>query len=215
MFKDARAEAEEQIYERLKAKIDDTFELANYEWTLNEPQGRASDYIIDLVEFLQCTFRAFTNLPIKVARTACMAACQHINKKLLYMILEDEDVKQISLGALKQLDLDLIQCEQFATSEPVKGLDPSLLLECFTDVRQLLDLFNQCDFSAYFHDFGERTSKYPRVTPQSAIKLLEKIREADKDKKKILSVLKKDERDKKKLHETILRSLKELPQTSQ
>lgn len=118
-------------------------------------------------------------------------------------MLEDE-VKQISLGALKQLDLDLIQCErmrfcfscvqpfsvnlcirliittyyesiaEFAQSEPVKGLDAALLLECFADVRQLLDLFNQCDFSAYFHDFGERTSKYPRVTPQSAIKLLEK-----------------------------------------
>jgi len=28
------------------------------------------------------------------------------------MILDDEEVKQISLGALKQLDLDLIQCER-------------------------------------------------------------------------------------------------------
>lgn len=28
------------------------------------------------------------------------------------MILEDEDIKQITLGALKQLDLDLIQCER-------------------------------------------------------------------------------------------------------
>jgi len=51
-------------------------------------------------------------LQIKVATTACAAACQHINKKLMYMILEDEDVRQISLGALKQLDLDLIQCER-------------------------------------------------------------------------------------------------------
>ena len=68
MFKDARAEAEEQIYERLKAKIDETFELANYDWTLNEPNGRASDYIIDLVEFLQCTFRAFTNLPVSYVK---------------------------------------------------------------------------------------------------------------------------------------------------
>lgn len=42
-----------------------------------------------------------------------------------------------------------------------------------------------------------------------------RIREADRDKKKILSVLKKDERDKKKLHETILKQLRELPQTSQ
>lgn len=63
---------------------------------------------------------------------------------------------------------------EFAASEPVKDLDSGLLLECLTDVRQLLDLFNQCDFSAYFHDFGEKNSKYPRVTPQSAIKLLEK-----------------------------------------
>lgn len=50
-------------------------------------------------------------IQIKVARTACVAACQHINKKLLNIMLEDE-VKQISLGALKQLDLDLIQCER-------------------------------------------------------------------------------------------------------
>jgi len=42
-----------------------------------------------------------------------------------------------------------------------------------------------------------------------------RIREADRDKKKILSVLKKDERDKKKLHETILKQLKELPQNVQ
>jgi len=65
MFKDARAEAEEQIYEKLKVKIDESFELANYDWTLNEPEGRASDYIIDLVAFLQSTFLAFTNLPVR------------------------------------------------------------------------------------------------------------------------------------------------------
>ncbi len=47
----------------------------------------------------------------KVARTACVAACQHINKRLLSLMLDD-DVKQISLGALRQLELDLIQCER-------------------------------------------------------------------------------------------------------
>ncbi|CAL8105677.1 unnamed protein product [Orchesella dallaii] len=214
MFKDARAEAELQIYERLQAKIDETFDTADYDWTLKEPKGRASEYILDLVAFLQSIFLAFTNLPIKVATTASVAACHHINKKMLNIMLGDE-VNQISLGALKQLNLDLIQCEQFAQLEPVKGLHSALLLECFADVRQLLDLFEQYDFSAYFHDFGEKTSKYPRVTPQSAIKLFEKIQEADRDKKKILSVLKKVERDKKKLHEAILKQLRELSQTSQ
>lgn len=130
----------------------------------------------------------------------------------------DDDVKQISLGALRQLELDLIQCErkfffyhilivslplsiglfciiiyidvskiyfirhllkfilnvEFAQSQPVKDLDPTLLLECFVDSRQILDLFNQCDFSSYFHDFGAASAKYSRVTPQAAIKVLEK-----------------------------------------
>lgn len=66
MFKDARAEAEEQIYEKLKIKIDETFELTNYDWNLSEPQGRASDYIIDLIAFLQSIFFAFTNLPVSL-----------------------------------------------------------------------------------------------------------------------------------------------------
>jgi len=66
MFKDARAEAEEQIYERLKAKIDESFELSKYDWTLSEPQGRASDYIFGLVGYLQSIFLAFTNLPVSM-----------------------------------------------------------------------------------------------------------------------------------------------------
>jgi hypothetical protein len=38
------------------------------------------------------------------------------------MIL-DENVKAISLGVLQQIDLDLVQCEQFAAGEPIQGLE--------------------------------------------------------------------------------------------
>lgn len=38
------------------------------------------------------------------------------------MIL-NENVKAVSNGALQQLDLDLVQCEQFAASEPIQGLE--------------------------------------------------------------------------------------------
>ena len=57
------------------------------------------------------TFTAFTNLPAKVAQTACMSACQHIARALLAVLL-GEEVKQLSLGALQQLNLDVIQCER-------------------------------------------------------------------------------------------------------
>jgi len=40
----------------------------------------------------------------------------------MLMIL-NENVKAVSNGALQQLDLDLVQCEQFAASEPIQGLE--------------------------------------------------------------------------------------------
>jgi hypothetical protein len=45
-----------------------------------------------------------------------------LSRSLLSMIL-DENVKAISLGVLQQIDLDLVQCEQFAASEPIQGLE--------------------------------------------------------------------------------------------
>ena len=38
-------------------------------------------------------------------------------------MIQDENVKAISLGVLQQIDLDLVQCEQFAASEPIQGLE--------------------------------------------------------------------------------------------
>lgn len=50
-------------------------------------------------------------LQVRVAQTACMSACQHVAKSLMAMLLS-EDVKQMSLAALEQVNLDVIQCER-------------------------------------------------------------------------------------------------------
>lgn len=42
---------------------------------------------------------------------ACKSACSHIAKSILG-ILVSEDLKQISMGALQQVNLDTIQCER-------------------------------------------------------------------------------------------------------
>ncbi|XP_013391854.1 exocyst complex component 6B isoform X2 [Lingula anatina] len=223
MFKDARSEAEDQIYYKLNKKIDDILELASYEWTLPEPKGHASGYLVDLIAFLQSTFMSFTNLPDmvtktkstfindKVARTALMSACKHLAQRMMDFLLDNE-VKAISLGALHQLNLDLMQCEQFANSEPVPGCNDGTLQLAFIDLRQLLDLFTTEDWSAYLADFGKLDCKYLRVPGQRAITLLEKVNTADR--KKIFT-FKKNERDKKKLIETVLRQLRQLVNESQ
>eukprot|EP00061_Rhincodon_typus_P016405 g44603.t1 len=47
----------------------------------------------------------------KVAQTACMSACKHLSTSLLQLLL-DTEVKQITMGALKQFNMDIEECER-------------------------------------------------------------------------------------------------------
>ncbi|XP_041370054.1 exocyst complex component 6B-like [Gigantopelta aegis] len=140
MFKDARDDAEQHIYQSLNKKIDEFLDLANYDWMLMESHGHPSGYIMDLIAFLQSTFMSFTNLPEKVARTACMSACQHI-ASVMMTFLQDNEVRQITMASLQQFNLDLIQCEQFTASETVPGSNDGTLELAFADLRQVRNLW--------------------------------------------------------------------------
>ena len=65
VFRDVRDDAEQQIYEALKHKMDEFMELANYDWMLSEPSGQASSFLMDVIAFLHSTFQAFTNLKVR------------------------------------------------------------------------------------------------------------------------------------------------------
>lgn len=205
MFHVARQEAEKQVGVRICSKIDEFFDLAAYDWLLIEPPGIASAYITDMISYLRSTFDNFAFKLPGIAQTACRRTCEHIANKI-YDILYDEEVKQISTGALQQINLDLLQCEFFAASEPVPGLREGELSKYFLKNRQLLDLLTMEEWSTYLHDYGKQENRYHLVHPQSIIVILEKIREADK--KTMFSVLRKN--DKKKLLDTVLKQLKHL-----
>ncbi|XP_070801053.1 exocyst complex component 6 isoform X2 [Pituophis catenifer annectens] len=217
-FKDARHAAEGEIYTKLNQKIDEFIQLADYDWTMIEPDGRASGYLMDLINFLRSTFQVFTHLPNnnndyaamsgKVAQTACMSACQHLSTALMQMLL-DSDLKQISMGAIQQFNLDVIQCELFASSEPVPGFHGETLQLAFIDLRQLLDLFMVWDWSTYLADYGQPGSKYLRVNPSTALALLEKMKDVNK-KNHLFAQFRKNDRDKQKLIETVVRQLRGL-----
>ncbi|XP_061665696.1 exocyst complex component 6 isoform X6 [Syngnathoides biaculeatus] len=197
-FKDARHAAEGEIYTKLNQKIDEFIQLADYEWSMAESDGRASGYLMDLINFLRSTFQVFTHLPNnnndhasmsgKVAQTACMSACKHLSTSLMQMLL-DTELKQISMGAIQQFNLDVIQCELFASSEPVPGFQGDTLQLAFIDLRQLLDLFMVWDWSTYLADYGQPTSKYLRVNPSTALTLLEKGKPFGKMRSKFMYLL--------------------------
>ncbi|XP_038135164.1 exocyst complex component 6 isoform X3 [Cyprinodon tularosa] len=211
-FKDARHAAEGEIYTKLNQKIDEFIQLADYEWSMAESDGRASGYLMDLINFLRSTFQVFTHLPGKVAQTACMSACKHLSTSLMQMLL-DSELKQISMGAIQQFNLDVMQCELFASSEPVPGFQGDTLQLAFIDLRQVLDLFMVWDWSTYLADYGQPNSKYLRVNPATALALLEKVYRGMKDtnkKNNIFSQFRKNDRDKQKLIETVVKQLRSL-----
>lgn len=127
----------------------------------------------DLITFLGTTFKSFTNLPPVLARHVCLQTCKHLADCLHSMILSP-DVKAVSRGALDQFNLDLMQCELFASSRPVEGFDDATLPMTFAHIRQLLDLVMNEDWTTYLAERNQRSSRYVRVTSQSAATLLEK-----------------------------------------
>ncbi|KAJ8262599.1 hypothetical protein GJAV_G00168220 [Gymnothorax javanicus] len=207
-FKDARHAAEEEIYMNLNQKIDQFLQLADYDWMAAQGGGQASDYLSDLIAFLCSTFAVFTHLPGKVAQTACMSACKHLSTSLLQLLLE-ADVRQVSMGALHQFNVDVKECERFARAGPVPGFQGDTLLLAFIDLRQLLDLFTQWDWSTYLADYGRPTCKYLRVNPHTALALLEKMKDTSR-KNNVFAQFRKNERDKQKLIDTVVKQLRNL-----
>lgn len=205
-FKDMRAEAEQQVYERLNMKIEEFIELANYNWVPDQSRLHASSYLVDLLDYLHTTFLNFSTLPGNVAQTACMSSCKYLATKLREMLL-DEEVKHMNAFGLQAFNQDLRKCEEFVNSNPVEGISDGTLQMTFLELRQLVDLLLNADWSTYFADHGTTTSKYSRVNPCVVARLLEKM--MDTGKKRMIT-LKKAERERKKLNETILKRLKTL-----
>ncbi|KAJ4949722.1 hypothetical protein JOQ06_021231 [Pogonophryne albipinna] len=137
-----------------------------------------------------------------------MSACKHISTSLMQLLL-DPDVRQISMGALQQLNADVKECEGFARAGPVAGFQGDTLLLAFSDLRQLLELFTQWDWSSYLADYGKPSCKYLRVNPHTALTLLEKMRETSR-KNNVFAQFRKTDRDRQKLIDTIIKQLRNL-----
>nr|XP_032806161.1 exocyst complex component 6B-like isoform X3 [Petromyzon marinus] len=205
-FKDARRLAEESVELRLVGKVDEFVSLAEYAWAGEEPTGRASSYLLDLLTFLRSIFSLFSCLPRAVAKAACMACCKHLAASLLSLLLGASG-SRLSAGALQQLSLDLMQCEVFACSGPVPGFEDGSLALAFLDLRQLLDLFLDWDWAEYLADYGKPHARYLRVDAGTALTLLERMRHG-RPRQGGVSQLRGAERDEVALYHSILQQLR-------
>lgn len=68
-------------------------------------------------------------------------------------------VKMVSEPAMSQMLVDLAECDKFAQSNPVPGIDKSILILIFSELRQLLELVLNNDWSVYFANYGKSSGK--------------------------------------------------------
>lgn len=168
LFKDLHSKIEDSIYTAINAKIDDMFDDNEYQAanshhsstsnsSANSPNRKSStitdvnpmkpsDFITDVIAYLQTTFESFTNLPARLAQTACLLCCKYINEKLK-MFIEKES--RISEKCLQQLSMDVKTLQDFTRKIPVAGVSPETLMLVFEELRQLADLVLLSDWTTY------------------------------------------------------------------
>lgn len=203
-FKDVRADAEMQIYDKLNKKMDEFLGLAQYHWNPTSVKLQASSYLIDLLAYLQGAFITFEPLPGDVAKTACMSSCKHLASNMKHFLMDNRN-ERVNMNGLLTFDVDLQQCELFIASNPVKDFRPGTLEMTFAELRQIANLFLHGDWSVFLQDYGKSSSRYNRVTPADAINVLERMTDHSK---KIN--FKKVDREKKKYMDGLIKKLKEL-----
>ncbi|KAL3089211.1 hypothetical protein niasHT_021155 [Heterodera trifolii] len=216
LFRDSRSEVEQLIDEAFREKVQVFLDNSHYVWELEQSSGVASEFITDLITFLNTTFVSFTNLPPVLARHVCMQTCKFLADRMSSMLLSSEH-RSVSIGALEQFSLDVMQCELFTAQCPVPGFEDNALAITFAHLRQLLDLVMGPDWTTFFAERDEGNShrrggssgtKYARVKASSAAALLEKVIEFEKKNSGFFAIGRADSRDKQKLYETILRKLR-------
>ncbi|KAI0986328.1 hypothetical protein GJ496_004124 [Pomphorhynchus laevis] len=203
----------QKILSQLKISVDQFLELSNYDWMTVESSGMGSPYLIDLLQFFRTTFDSFKTLPTALFFPTLNRTCQHIALNLEHNLF-DPEVKAISYPALEQLELDLIQCEQFVVEMCKSNAEIEEAMKSFHILRQLLDLTLTKDWTTYFaeYDLNKQSSKYGAVKSSTALNVVERLKEGLKKYKGITLPFrtKSTDKDEKKLLSTVCEELAKL-----
>lgn len=196
-----------QVYTTVMHSIEAMVGESRFDSAASEASSEASPLFQRVIAYLEVVFRSIRKMPYSVCQTAWMTACKQIANELQETFVHKSSM--ITIGGVQQLKNDLGCYEDFLLRQR-DNTDPSTLLMAFSDIRQLTDLILLWDWSTYFHEYGKKDAKYNRVQPQTALCILEKMKESDRKKGSLLQNLRKNERDKKKLLDTIIIQLKDL-----
>ena len=170
---------EDLIFELIASKIDQFLDLAaEFNWTPDAVQSGPSDYILDLIAYLETTFYLMGLMPDAVREAVHFFSCKHIANRLMELLTTTPGdggghgaCKKFNIIGIANLNQDLHVIEAFAQRCPIQNL-----IETFSEIRQLLDLLLSGDIEVLL-DAGQRASRYPHLSTQKLFKVLDKFKD--------------------------------------
>lgn len=186
-FKDAKQLSEKQIIETLDKHMTQIMDGVEYDWTPKDPIETTSDFIRDMIAYLESMFATLLLLPDSVSGDICFQGLSRLSLKLERMIMSDE-VERINSNGFISFSVDVASCEKFLSSSVAanSGLQsvPGANL-VFRRLREVLDLFVEKAWTTYVNEYSDPSNKYRSVNPHLVHALLFKLRLSGKKKKKL------------------------------
>eukprot|EP00048_Salpingoeca_helianthica_P002068 m.54286 g.54286 ORF g.54286 m.54286 type:complete len:766 (+) comp11885_c0_seq3:1210-3507(+) len=204
-FKDVRQACEDKIYAILQAKIDEFFDLGEYDWTPPEDPGKASDFVYDMLAYLTTISASLATILRDVAKSVYIETCKYINRKFLALV-QDDTVKRMNMNGFRTFGMDVEMCEQYADNCPLAAPGDALCQDIFAPLRQLADLVLKWDWASFLDD-AVRVRKYPAVRIDVALGAIVKY---DDTEKKSFLFKSSDEKRRGREKEQIIKRLRAL-----
>jgi len=141
---------------------------SSFEWCSTQVAKNCSDYIQDLIQYLETTFGGLQYLGDPIREAIHFTSCKRIGSSLLNQWLE---CKKFNIISIFNLNLDLQILEQFANHCSIPNL-----AETFSELRQLINYILSGDPES-INDPTRRTKNYPHLSNDRILTIMTKYTE--------------------------------------
>lgn len=176
-FRKTRRLAIESMFNMIDVKVHSLFDMVDFNWTSDELRDAPNTSLIDLIEFLQDSFKLnFSHLPESIKSLLLLKILDKISKFLNDSIFESEALTECSIKNF-QMDINYVESSiaKFYDSS-LNADDPTLepLKNMFTKLKQIIELLTEGNLDNYKQD-EIRLRKYNKIDPEEAVTLMNKL----------------------------------------
>ncbi|TID28618.1 hypothetical protein CANINC_002374 [Pichia inconspicua] len=177
-FQKTRRLAIESMFTLIDSKIHSLFDMVDFEWDTDEVKSTPNTSLIDMIEFLQGSFRLnFSHLPESVKSLLLLKILDKISKFLNDSILETNYVTEASVNNFSK-DLTYIKnsiVRFFDNDSEVSESSLESLKNLFLKSEQIVNLLNEGNLENYKID-EIRYRQFNKIEKDEAVTLIRKLR---------------------------------------